>query len=173
MTATTVSAAVVPVTVYTADMEASSGGTVEVPVYFSGADEVGSMDLVLNYDSGVLQATGASTSDIGNNAFVESNIAIPGKITLAMADSSGISGDGEVLLISFTVLGDVGSSTTVSIESVELHNVELVEVMTETENGIVTVADAASGSESAGYGGMMLISLGVFCLCAFLMKRKN
>lgn len=168
---TTVSAAVVPVTVSIADVEASSGDVVEVQVYFSGSDDVGSMDLALNYDSNVLQATGVSTSDIGKNAFIESNVATPGKITVAMADSSGISGDGEVLSVSFTVLGDVGSSTTVSIDSVELHNVELVEIVTETENGVVTVT--SSESESAGYGGMMLASIAVLCLCALFIKRNN
>lgn len=170
---TTVSAAVVPVTVYTADMEASSGSVVDVDVYFTGADDVGSMDLVLKYDSDVLRATGVSTSELGSNSLIESNVAIPGKITVAMAGSSGISGDGEVISVSFSVLGDVGSSTAVGIDSVELHNVELVEMVTETEDGIVTVVDAASGTESAGYGGIMVASIGVICLCALFMKRKN
>ena len=169
----TASAAVVPVTVYTADVEAPSGGIVEVDVYFTGADNIGSMDLVLDYDSTVLQATGVSTSSLGSNAFIESNVATPGKITVAMADPSGITGDGEVVSIAFTVPGDVGSSTTIGIDSVELHNIELVEVVTETKDGVVTVTNAASGSESAGYNGMMLASTGIICLCVLFMKRKN
>lgn len=168
---TCASAAAVPVTVYVDDVEASSGGSVEVPVYFTGASDIGSMDLVLNYDSNVLQATGISGSDLGSNSFMESNVAIPGEVTVALADSSGITGDGAVITVLFTVLGDVGSSSTISVEEAVLHNVGLVEVVTETADGVVTVADA--GSESAGYGGMMLASVGILCICALFMRRRD
>ncbi|MCD4822742.1 MAG: hypothetical protein K8R11_11945 [Methanococcoides sp.] len=168
---TCASAGAVPVTVYTDDVEASSGSSVEVPVYFTGASEIGSMDLVLKYDSDVLQAAGISGSDLGSNSFMESNVAIPGEVTVALADSSGITGDGAVIAVSFIVLGDIGTSSTVSVEEVVLHNVGLVEIVAETADGVVTVTDA--GSESVGYGSMMLASVGILCICALFMRRRD
>lgn len=60
-------------TVSVSDITGAKNSTVEVPIILEGASEVGSMDMVLNYDSDVLRAVAVEAGELGKNALIEAN----------------------------------------------------------------------------------------------------
>ncbi|WP_319507611.1 cohesin domain-containing protein [uncultured Methanolobus sp.] len=116
-------------TVSVDDTEAAQGNTVNVPILVTGAENIGSIDLVLTYDPAVLQAISADTRELGKNAYLESNTANEGEIVIALADAGGINGDGTVATVSFIVLGEEGTSSQLTLEEVSVHNLDLVELV--------------------------------------------
>ncbi len=159
------------VTVSVSDTTGAAGDIVEVPINLEEAEDVGSMDVSLTYDPAVLQAVGVGAGELGGNAYIESNMASEGEVIIALADSSGITGDGSVAVVSFKVLGDVGSSSTLSLSDVAVHNTDLVEVISPTIDGTLSVTEEAS--ESAGYASMLLITMGAIFIALFLVRKRS
>jgi hypothetical protein len=110
-----------------------------VPIILEGATDVGSMDMVLNYDADVLRAVAAEAGELGKNALIEANTARDGAVIIALADSSGIDGDGAVASVAFEVLGDTGSTSPLTLEAVSVHNLDLGEIIPTTECGTFLV----------------------------------
>jgi hypothetical protein len=54
------------------DTTGAKNSTVDVPIILEGATDVGSMDMVLNYDADVLRAV-AVEAELGKNALIEAN----------------------------------------------------------------------------------------------------
>lgn len=158
-------------TVSVSDTTGASGGMVEVPINLEGAADVGSMDISMMYDPTVLQALGVEAGELAENSYIEYNTGNEGVVIIALADSAGISGDGTVAFVSFKVLGDVGSFSTLTMSDVSVHNTDLVEVISPTIDGSVTVTEEAS--ESAGYSGMMLMTMAAVVIALFAFKRKR
>ncbi len=158
-------------TVSLSDTTGASGGIVEVPINLEGATDVGSMDISLMYDPAVLQAVGVEAGELGGNAYLESNTGNEGEVIIALADSSGITGDGAVAVVSFKVLGAVGSSSTLTLSDVSVHNTDLVEVISPTIDGTLSVTEKAS--ESAGYGSMLLMTMAAIVMALFVVKRRR
>lgn len=153
-----------------ADAGAIQGNTVIIPIEIRGADNIGSMDLVLAYDSSVLRLTGVEAGELGKNAFIESGTDTPGKLVIALADASGINGDGSIVLVSFLMQGEAGSSSPLTFEEVSVHNLDLVEVLPEVRDGSLTVTEA---SPAGGYADSGLLLLAVLGLAAFMTRRKR
>ena len=83
-----------------------------------GASEVGSMDIVLKYDTNVLSAVDVEAGALGKNTLIESNTARDGEVIIALADSSGINGDGAVASVAFEVIGDAGTTSALTLDEV-------------------------------------------------------
>jgi hypothetical protein len=122
-------------TVSVSDTTGAKGSTVEVPINLEGAIEIGSMDIVLNYDANVLSAVDVEAGALGKNALIESNTARKGEVIIALADSSGINGDGTVASVAFEVIGDAGTTSYLTLEAVSVHNLDLEEIIPTTECG--------------------------------------
>ncbi len=60
-------------TVSVRDTTGAKNSTVDVPINLEGATEVGSMDIVLNYDADVLSAVDVEAGELGKNALIEAN----------------------------------------------------------------------------------------------------
>lgn len=157
-------------TVSVSDTTGGSGATVEVPINLEGATDVGSMDIVLSYDAAVLQAIGVDSGELGKNAYIESNTAGNGEVIIALADASGISGNGPVAVVSFEVIGDTGASSPLTLGDISVHDIERVEVITTTVDGTFTVT---AGSESSGYEGAVMIAIGAILMALFVIKRRK
>jgi hypothetical protein len=149
------------------DIQGSPGSTVQVPIMIEGATDVGSVDIMLKYDASVLKAVSVETSDLGKNAIMESNLANPGQVNIALVDASGINGEGEIATISFSVLGETGASSPLSLVEASVFDLELVEQQTTISNGAFTVAE----SKGAGYA-FFLITL-IAAVLAAMVIRKN
>ncbi|WP_406661452.1 cohesin domain-containing protein [Methanolobus sp. ZRKC3] len=158
-------------TVSVSDTTGAAGGIVEVPVNLEGATDVGSMDISLMYDPAVLQAVGVEAGELGGNAYIESNTGNEGEVIIALADSSGINGDGTVVVVSFKVLGSVGSSSHLTLNEVSVHNTDLVEVISPTTDGTLSVTEEAS--EGAGYGSMVVMTMAAIVMALFVVKRRR
>ena len=150
------------------DIQGSPGSTVQVPVMVEGATDVGSVDIMLKYDASVLKAVSVETADLGKNAIIESNLANPGQVNIALVDASGINGDGEIAAISFSVLGETGASSPLSLLEASVYNLELVEQQTTTKNGVFTVSEESKG---IGYA-FFLITLVATILAALVIRKK-
>jgi hypothetical protein len=122
-------------TISVSDTTGAKGSTVEVPINLEGASEVGSMDIVLNYDANVLSAVDVEAGALGKNALIESNTARDGEVIIALADSSGINGDGTVASVTFEVIGDASTTSYLTLEEVLVHNLDLGEIIPNTESG--------------------------------------
>lgn len=149
------------------DIQGSPGSTVQVPIMVEGATGVGSVDIMLKYDASVLKAVSVETADLGKNAIIESNLANPGQVNIALVDASGINGDGEIATISFSVLGETGASSPLSLVEASVFDLELVEQQTTISNGAFTVAE----SKGAGYA-FFLITLVAAVLAAMVIRKK-
>lgn len=151
------------------DVQGSPGSTVQVPITVEGATDVGSMDITLKYDTSVLKAVSVETAELSKNAIMESNIEDPGQINIALAGASGINGDGEIATISFSVLGEAGASSPLSLVEASVYNLELVEQQTTTRNGVFTATEEAKG---IGYGSFFLITLAAVILAAMIIRKR-
>lgn len=150
------------------DIRGSPGSTVQVPLTVEGAKDVGSMDITLKYDPSVLKAVSVETADLSKNAIMESNITNQGQIYIALVDASGINGDGEIATISFSVLGETGASSPLSLIEASVYNLELVEQQTTTKDGAFTAVEESKGM---GYA-FFLITLVATILAALVIRKK-
>jgi hypothetical protein len=126
-------------TVSVSDTTGAKGSTVKVPINLEGASEVGSMDIVLKYDADVLSAVDVEVGELGKNALIAVNTAREGEVIIALADSSGINGDGAVASVAFEVIGDAGTTSYLTLEAVSVHNLDLGEIIPTTECGTFLV----------------------------------
>lgn len=158
-------------TVSVSDATGAKNSTVKIPVNLKGASKVGSMDIALKYDSKVLNAVSVEAGDLGKNAFIESNTAGAGKVAVALADSKGISGDGAVVQVSFNVVGEVGSTSVLTLEATANDVDTLVDIVTTTQSGTFKVTEAAkqsAGDQTAVISSVIAV---VAALLIFRVKR--
>ena len=157
-------------TVSVSDTTGAKNSTVDVPIILEGATDVGSMDMVLKYDPDVLRAVAVEAGKLGKNAFVEANTAREGEVIIALADSSGINGDGAVATISFEVTGDVGSTSPLTLEKVSVSDVDMVEIITTTESGTFSVTEegALVGDASA-----VIMVIAAIIIALFVIRRRK
>ncbi|AKB85589.1 cohesin domain-containing protein [Methanococcoides methylutens] len=88
-------------------------GTVQIPVTLNNADNVGSMDLVLTYDSSVLRATEVRKGSLTEDSIVQSNI-VDGTVRIGFIDMAGVSGSGSFVNVIFEIIDTDTSSATIS-----------------------------------------------------------
>jgi hypothetical protein len=126
-------------TVSVSDTTGAKNSTVDVPIILEGASDDGSMDMVLKYGPDVLRAVAVEAGELGKNALIESNTVREGEVIIALADSSGINGDGAVASVAFEVIGDAGTTSYLTLEAVLVHNLDLAEIIPNTVNGTFLV----------------------------------
>lgn len=169
-----VTAAQVQVSV--SNITGNSGEVIDVPVTVSDASNIGSMDLVITYDPTILQVDSVSKGDL-NNGMISSNTETDGILSLAIADQSGIDGDGEIAIISFSVIGQTGSSP-LQVESLSVYDVESVEIDATAENGLFTVDETSepestdTTDETPGFETFLLL-VGISMMLVALRGRKR
>lgn len=95
----------------------------------------------LKYDPDVLRAVAVEAGKLGKNALIESNTVRDGEVIIALADSSGINGDGAVASVAFEVIGDVGTTSYLTLEEVLVHNLDLGEIIPNTVSGTFKAAE--------------------------------
>jgi len=141
-----------------------------VPIILEGATDVGSMDMVLKYDPDVLRAVAVEAGKLGKNALIEANTAREGEVIIALADSSGINGDGAAAIISFEVLEDTGSTSPLTLETVSVSNTELVEVITTTESGTFSVTEEGA---LVGDASVVILTIAAIIIALFIIRRRK
>jgi hypothetical protein len=163
-----------------ASIEGASGSTTKVPVTVSGANNLGSMDFLVSYDSSVLVAQGVEKGSL-NKGMISANTTVPGLISVSIADSGGMTGTGDVAVILFAVNGSAGATSPLALANVQAYDAgTFLDVPLTLSDGTFTVVAGSSGGTGGGDNSMLLIGGGVAALlavavllAAIMMLRKK
>ncbi len=129
------------------DASGAVGEAVDVPVVVEGAENLGSMDIVVAFDPAVLKVKSVGKGEL-NKGLLTSNTG-EGVVAISLADSKGINGNGAVAVITFEVL-KTGSSDLV-IQAVKAYDVNThVDIKVDTQNGKFT-AKEGGGKSTPGF----------------------
>jgi len=139
---------------------------------FSMFSGIASADLVVTYDPTILQVESVSKGEI-NNGMISSNSDTAGIISIAIADQNGIDEEGEIAVISFTVLEETGSSP-LRIEDLIVYDTDSIEISATARDGTFMVSKISSypKAESPGFELMVLI-MGIICIAIIYRGRKQ
>lgn len=137
----TVSAASVMVNIPSSSVGA--GGKATIPVMVTGASNLGAMDITITYDPAILKFSNADLGDLSTNGLVEGNEIQPGTVKISFADTKGISGDGNLIKITFDVVGANGASTNLGA-SAQAYGLDLKDIPVVSQGGIITVTQPKS-----------------------------
>jgi hypothetical protein len=115
-----------------------------VPIYLERASNVGSLEFVLLYEPAVLQVSKIEQGALASNALIESSSDSPGRVWTGMIDVNGMNGDGPVAVITFTIVGDMESASSLTLQNVTAHDATtLLDIITEASAGNFSVEDYA------------------------------
>jgi hypothetical protein len=146
--------------------QGGAGTTVTIPVTVSGASNIGAMDLQVTYDPAVLKLSGAQMGTLSANGVVEANEPQAGTALVSFVDTQGISGSGEVVKITFNVLGTTGAYSPLTLQA-RAYDLDLKDVPVAAQSGSVTVGGGKSGIETA----VIVLSVGIGAF--FYGRRRN
>lgn len=147
---------------------AAPGSTFDIPVTVTNARDLGSMDLSISYDPGVISIVSVEKGSL-NKGLLSANTDTPGTVTIVIVDSQGMNGDGPVAVIKCKAAGTDGT-TTMTVSSVLAYNVKShVDIRTERSAGIVTVKNGGVGAPLPVWTGAGAIAVAV----VFFVYRRR
>ena len=118
--------------------------TVNVPVYLTGAKNVGSLEFVLTYDPTVLEVSDVEAGGLAQGSLFDFGTREPGRLWAGLIDADGISGDGPVAVVAFKVIGPGSSASWLTLENVSTYDASsLLDILTDTRAGNFTVEGLA------------------------------
>ena len=114
--------------------------TVNVPIYLTGAKNVGSLEFVLTYDPTVLEVSEVEAGGLAQNSLFDFGVRVPGRLWAGLIDTDGINGDGPVAVVSFKVIGPGSSTSRLTLENVSTYDARsLLDILTDATSGNFTV----------------------------------
>ncbi len=151
------------VTVRVGSVQATPGGTADVPIQVQGASNIGAIQMVLVYDAKVLTPETVVRGTLaGSNALLEFNAQTPGRLGLGLVTLDGIQGDGTLATVHFKVIGSAGQNSQLTLEKAEAwERTSYLPMLVNTEPGQVTVG----GGPSLG----LLVLLALLCFTGLLL----
>ncbi len=117
----------------------------DVPITVRGASNLGSLQLEVGFDPQVLELKGAKAGPLARNALVNSKSSAPGKVQIGLVTTSGISGDGAVITLTFNTTGKAGSSSLI-VNKVEASDTGLRDLVVSASPGQF----GGAGSQASG-----------------------
>lgn len=85
-------------------------GAVAFPIEVVDASSLGSLQFEITYDPKVLEFRSVNTGPLATQALLVSNLVAPGRLKVALADISGISGEGIVIVSQFLAMNQRGAT---------------------------------------------------------------
>ena len=126
--------------------------TVNVPIYLTGAENVGSLEFVLTYDPAVLEMFNVEAGGLAQNSLFDFGTRKPGRLWAGMIDTDGINGDGPVAVVSFKVIGPGSSTSRLILENVSTFDAgSLLDIPTDTTAGSFTVKGLAVAAPALAF----------------------
>ena len=114
--------------------------TVNVPIYLTGAKNVGSLEFVLTYDPTVLEVSEVEAGGLAQNSLFDFGVRVPGRLWAGLIDTDGINGDGPLAVVSFKVIGPGSSASQLTLENVATYDARsLLDILTDATSGSFTV----------------------------------
>ena len=119
---------------------ADQGDAISVPLTISNMVNLEGADIIITFDASVINATGATLAggilENGNYGF-QANTSTPGSITLVLyANAALYSGSGIVAYLQFNVVGNAGSSSSLTFTQFKVNETSY---LSSTTNGSVTI----------------------------------
>lgn len=151
-----------------ADVSGSTGGSVEIPLNLKSSVGIGSIDVVVSYDASILQLESVEKGSLTGNSMIDYNANTQGKVTVAIADSAGIKGEGSIAMLKFKVLGKEGDKSTIKIESAGANEAAtLIDVRLDTRAGSFSVT-------GAGIGLVVIVAIvAILVVIVLVIKRRG
>ena len=119
--------------------------TVTMHVLAAEANNIGSLEFVLVYDSNALELSKVEAGSLTSTALVDTNFPSPGRLWAGIIDPDGITGDGPLAVLTFNRLGSANGPVPLTLEAVWAYDADtLVDVITETTPGQLTTSASVS-----------------------------
>lgn len=107
------------------DNQGTTGNFATVYINATGVDNIGSLQLDVLYNPNVINANSVTVESLATGTSGEFNIDnTTGKVTMAFITSGGMTGDGPLAKINFSVVGSAGSSSPLDINVVDITDIE-------------------------------------------------
>jgi len=114
---------------------------ISVPILATRANNVGSLEFVLVYDSAKLELEQVERGLLSGDALIDFSTPSPGRLWTGIIDLSGIDGSGPVAVVRFKIRDNVGGNMPFTLENVAAFDANtLVDIITGTTPGEFTVS---------------------------------
>lgn len=121
------------------DTSARTGVSINVPINISDAIGVAGAAISLTFDQNVIRATKVALGTVASGFSISDTIS-SGKVAIAMARATGLSGgSGSLAVVTFTVVGSPGNTTTITFKSASLYDASTKLIESTKRNGLFTV----------------------------------
>ena len=151
---------------------AAAGSTIDIPVEVSGAQNLGSMDLLISYNASVLSATSVDKGSLVKG-MISANTNTPGYVSIAIIDSGGMTGMGQLAVIHFKVIGSAGTKSPLSITNALAYDVGThIDIPVTSTSSLFTVKGGSGGWSVPGFGALAAI-LGLFGIIYLFRRAGN
>ena len=115
--------------------------SISVPILATRANNVGSLEFVLVYDSAKLELEQVERGLLSGDALIDFSTPSPGRLWTGIIDLSGIDGSGPVAVVRFKIRDNVGGNMPFTLENVAAFDANtLVDIITGATPGEFTVS---------------------------------
>ena len=154
-------------------VQATAGGSIDVPIEAVAAPSLGALHLELAYDPKVLTPDTVTRGPLaGSNALVDFNPANAGRLLIGVVSLDAIKGDGVVATVRFKVIGDAGTTSALTLDNSKAwESGTHAEVLVKTEAGKVTVGGGLPLWLFAAVG--VVLALLLLLIFIMLMRRRR
>ena len=129
--------------------EGMPGDQLKVSVSASNADDLGALQAEVTFDPNVLDLQSVSSGELAGEALVDFAVTESGTAKIGIATLEGISGDGELLILEFQVVGGDGDSSTITLGNGEAWKQEShARILVDSIAGQITVTGDRSNEAS-------------------------
>ena len=125
---------------YTDYRAMNPGQEVVIPIMMCNARDVANMDLTVTYDNSVLRFKSAVKGSLNADMMFDSNN-VGNTVKIAFAGKMGFSGTGSIAILTFTVIGQNGSSSPITIHVNEANTRDGEPVVVSIQDGQVNVGN--------------------------------
>jgi hypothetical protein len=148
----------------------------DVAIEVAGASNVGSMHIELTYDPAVLQPSDVKTGSLADGALLERNLSTPGRIVIGLITTRGISGNGEVAVVSFNASGETGTASDLRLENVTASDTSSqppAAIPTSVQHGSFRVGGGSSGDTAMIITVTFLVMLAAALLIIWQVTKRR
>ena len=121
------------------DTSAPAGSEVSVPLIVQNAEQLSTVDIEISYDPAVLEFSRVELGGAVQNGIVEATEIRAGLIRIDMVDKTGVSRDGDLLTLSFIVVGAEGTESSIGITPKAIRNLDNNDVPANIVAGNISV----------------------------------
>ncbi|MFQ6120166.1 MAG: cohesin domain-containing protein, partial [Methanosarcinales archaeon] len=151
------------------DQIATIGESIKVPIEITNAKDIGSMDILMTYESEVLTPISVEKGSLTQNSNIASNITNAGTIAISLMDLSGFTGDGSIAIITFKV--KAGNASPLLLKDIKATDTNFNKVAINKESGLIIIETNKCGITGDLNGDMEVTS--VDALMALQMAVGN